>query len=88
MTRAAFAIAFLIAAVLIVAVIERAAEQGARPQTEIAPGRIGSVNRVSADDAPLLPLSHPLRGPDCDATITQRSAGKWSPERCAKGVRK
>ncbi len=34
-------------------------------------------------------LSHPLRGPDCDITITQRDdKGQWGPERCAKGVRK
>lgn len=47
-----------------------------------APPVVVSVERHA------MPLSHPLRGPDCDITITQRGAGKWEPERCAKGVRK
>lgn len=29
-------------------------------------------------------LQHPLRGVDCDATITQRSYSPWTPEKCVK----
>ena len=39
-----------------------------------------------AEQKVILPiLGHPLRGEDCHVTITQRGAGQWSPEKCAKG---
>ena len=43
-----------------------------------------AVNARAEAQAQMPLLMHPLRGPDCQATITQRSYGKWSPEKCAK----
>ena len=33
-------------------------------------------------------FAHPLRGEQCDITISQRSYGPWSAEKCAKAVRR
>jgi hypothetical protein len=80
----------LLAALIVIGLVLDGIERTtmkAIPQTAISARPAQSVT-TDASNSAVLPLSHPLRGPDCDVTITQRSAGAWGPERCARGVRK
>ena len=81
-------IGLLAALIAIGLVLDGIDRRNAAPQMAISARPAHSVT-TDASNSAVLPLSHPLRGPDCDITITQRDAkGNWGPERCAKGVRK